>query len=59
VDVHLVGSERRRRTLEDAGLQALMTGAFVAYCRQAQEAGDGGEDIAAVFKRVKQAPAGD
>jgi 3-hydroxyisobutyrate dehydrogenase-like beta-hydroxyacid dehydrogenase len=58
VDVHLVGSERRRRTLEDAGLQALMTGAFVGYCRQAHDAGDGGEDIAAIFKRVKRPPAG-
>ena len=56
VDVHLVGSERRRRTLEDAGLQALMTGAFVGYCRQAQEAGDGGEDIAALFKRIAARP---
>ena len=56
VDVHLVGSERRRRTLEDAGLQALMTGAFVDYCRQAQEAGDGGEDIAALFKRIVARP---
>jgi len=56
VDVHLVGSERRRRTLEDAGLQALMTGAFAGYCRQAQEAGDGGEDIAALFKRIAARP---
>ena len=34
-----------------------MTGAFVEYCRQAQEAGEGGEDIAAIFKRVKRPPA--
>ena len=53
VDVHLVGSERRRRTLADAGLASLMTGAFVEYCRRAQAAGEGGEDIAALFKRVR------
>ena len=56
VDVHLVGSTRRRRTLEDAGLGSLMTGAFVEYCRQAAEAGEGGEDIAALFKRMREAP---
>jgi 3-hydroxyisobutyrate dehydrogenase-like beta-hydroxyacid dehydrogenase len=56
VDVHLVGSERRRRTLQGAGLQALMTGAFVDYCRQAQAAGDGAEDIAALIKHMRRAP---
>ena len=53
VDVHLVGSTRRQRTLEDAGLGSLMTGAFVEYCREAVEAGEGGEDIAALFKRMR------
>ena len=53
VDVHLVGSERRRRTLADAGLASLMTGAFVEYCRRAQAAGEGGEDVAALFKRMR------
>jgi 3-hydroxyisobutyrate dehydrogenase-like beta-hydroxyacid dehydrogenase len=56
VDVHLVGSERRRQALADAGLESLVTGAFVEYCRRAQAAGEGGEDIAALFKRIKQAP---
>ena len=56
VDVHLVGSARRRRTLDDAGLGSLMTGAFVEYCRLAAEAGEGGEDIAALFKRMRGAP---
>ncbi len=56
VDVHLVGSERRRATFTDAGLQSLMTAAFVEYCRRAQAAGDGGEDIAALFKRVLAPP---
>ena len=56
VDVHLVGSERRRRTLADAGLESLMTGAFVEYCRQAQAAGEGGEDIAALVKSVRRPP---
>jgi 3-hydroxyisobutyrate dehydrogenase-like beta-hydroxyacid dehydrogenase len=55
VDVHLVGSARRRRTLDDAGLGSLMTGAFVEYCRRAVEAGEGGEDIAALFKRMRGA----
>lgn len=55
VDVHLVGSERRRRTLDDAGLQSLMTAAFVEYCRRAQAAGEGGEDVAAIFKRMRAA----
>jgi 3-hydroxyisobutyrate dehydrogenase-like beta-hydroxyacid dehydrogenase len=57
VDVHLVGSARRQRTLEDAGLGSLMTGAFVEYCRRAAEAREGGEDIAALFKRMRAAPA--
>ena len=57
VDVHLVGSSRRQRTMGDAGLQSLVTGAFVEYCRQAAEAGEGGEDIAALFKRIREAPA--
>ena len=56
VDVHLVGSARRRRTLEDAGLGSLMTGAFVEYCRLAVDAGEGGEDIAALFKRMRGVP---
>ncbi len=56
VDVHLVGSARRQRTLDDAGLGSLMTGAFVEYCRRAAEAGEGGEDIAALFKRMREAP---
>ena len=46
---------RRRRTLADAGLGSLMTGAFVEYCRRAAEAGEGGEDIAALFKRMRRA----
>ncbi|MCX6363969.1 MAG: NAD(P)-binding domain-containing protein [Actinobacteria bacterium] len=58
VDVHLVGSSRRQRTLADAGVQSLMTDAFVAYCRQAHEAGEGGEDIAALYKRIVPRPAG-
>jgi hypothetical protein len=33
-----------------------MTAAFLEYCRQAAEAGDGGEDIAAVFKRIAARP---
>ena len=52
VDIHRAGSSRRLGTFADLGLQALMTEAFVAYCRQAAEQGDGGEDIAAVFKRI-------
>jgi 3-hydroxyisobutyrate dehydrogenase len=56
VDVHLVGSERRRRTMTGAGVESLATGAFVEYCRRARAAGDGGEDIAALFKRIRRAP---
>ena len=52
VDIHLVGSARRQRTFTDHGLQSLAIGAFVDYCRQAQDAGEGGEDIAALFKRM-------
>ncbi len=36
------------------GLGSLMAGAFVEYCRRAQAAGEGGEDIAALFKSVKR-----
>ena len=59
VDTHLVGSTRRQRTFADHGLQSLAIGAFVDYCRQAQEAGEGGEDIAALFKRIAAPPARD
>jgi 3-hydroxyisobutyrate dehydrogenase-like beta-hydroxyacid dehydrogenase len=52
VDVHLVGSLRRQATFAELGVQSLMTDAFVDYCRQASAAGDGGEDIAALFKRA-------
>jgi len=52
VDIHLAGSSRRLETFAGLGVQSLMTGAFVEYCRQALEAGDGGEDIAAVFMQI-------
>lgn len=52
VDVHLAGSERRRRAFAERGLRSLMTDAFARYCRQAHDAGEGGEDIAALFKRA-------
>jgi hypothetical protein len=35
-----------------------MNAAYWEYCRLAAEAGEGGEDIAALFKRMRQAPAG-
>ena len=56
VDIHLVGSARRQRTLEERGLAALMTAGFVEYCRRAHDAGGGGEDIAALYKRVVAPP---
>lgn len=52
VDIHLRGSSRRLKAFADHGVQSGMTAAFAEYCRQAVEAGDGGEDIAAVFKRL-------
>ncbi len=52
VDIHLTGSARRLETFAGLGLQARMTAAFVEYCSQAASAGDGGQDIAAVFKRI-------
>jgi 3-hydroxyisobutyrate dehydrogenase-like beta-hydroxyacid dehydrogenase len=52
VDVHLTGSARRLSAFADHGVQSGITAAFADYCRQASEAGDGGEDIAAVFKRL-------
>jgi 3-hydroxyisobutyrate dehydrogenase-like beta-hydroxyacid dehydrogenase len=52
VDIHVAGSERRLAAFADHGVQSRMTAAFAEYCRQAAEAGDGGEDIAAVFKRL-------
>ena len=57
VDVHLVGSSRRQRTFAEHDVQSLVTDAFVAYCRQAQEAGEGGEDVAAIYKRILPRPA--
>ncbi len=52
VDIHVAGSSRRLGAFAELGVQSLMTNAWVDYCRQATEAGDGGADIAAVFKRV-------
>jgi 3-hydroxyisobutyrate dehydrogenase-like beta-hydroxyacid dehydrogenase len=57
VDVHLVGSRRRQGAFRERGLQSLMTDAFVAYCGQAHDAGEGGEDIAALMKRIAAPPA--
>jgi 3-hydroxyisobutyrate dehydrogenase-like beta-hydroxyacid dehydrogenase len=56
VDIHLAGSSRRLETFAALGVQSGMTAAFVDYCRQATEAGDGGEDIAAVFRRIAAGP---
>ena len=53
VDVHLVGALRRQRGFADVGLQGLASGAYLAYCEQAHDAGEGGEDIAALYKRIK------
>jgi 3-hydroxyisobutyrate dehydrogenase-like beta-hydroxyacid dehydrogenase len=52
VDIHLSGSRRRLRAFADQGVESGLTAAFAEYCRQAAEAGDGGADIAAVFKRI-------
>jgi 3-hydroxyisobutyrate dehydrogenase-like beta-hydroxyacid dehydrogenase len=51
-DVHLDGALRRQAAFTARGLQSLMADGYVAYCRQVHDAGDGGEDIAAIFKRV-------
>jgi 3-hydroxyisobutyrate dehydrogenase-like beta-hydroxyacid dehydrogenase len=56
VDIHVAGSARRLGTFAERGVQAGMTAAFLEYCRQAAEAGDGGEDIAAVFKHLAAGP---
>ena len=50
--VHLDGALRRQAAFTSRGLQSLMADGYAAYCRQVHEAGDGGEDIAAIFKRV-------
>lgn len=59
VDVHLVGSQRRQRVFSERDLQLLMTDGFLRYCQQAHDASEGGEDIAAIFKRIVAAPASD
>jgi 3-hydroxyisobutyrate dehydrogenase-like beta-hydroxyacid dehydrogenase len=51
-DVHLHGALRRQAAFAARGLQSPMADGYVTYCRQVHDAGDGGEDIAAVFKRV-------
>jgi len=56
VDIHLVGARRRRATFAQRGLQSLVTGAFVDYLQQAHDAGDGGEDVATLFKSVTRQP---
>lgn len=57
VDIHLAGSTRRLGTYADYGVQSGITAAFADYCRQAAAAGDGGEDVAAIFKRIAGGPA--
>jgi 3-hydroxyisobutyrate dehydrogenase-like beta-hydroxyacid dehydrogenase len=52
VDVHMVGSQRRQRTFLERGQQSLMTDGFLTYCHQAHDAGEGGQDIAAIYKRI-------
>jgi hypothetical protein len=52
VDVHMVGSQRRQKTMSERGLQSLLTAGFLRYCQRAHDANEGGEDIAAIFKRV-------
>lgn len=54
VDIHLRGSARRLQAFAEHGVQSGMTAAFAEYCRLAAEAGDGGEDVAAVFKRIAE-----
>jgi DNA polymerase III subunit gamma/tau len=56
VDVHLVGARRRHDTFVAHGLQSRAFDAYLAYCEQASAAGDGGEDIAALFKRIPAPP---
>jgi 3-hydroxyisobutyrate dehydrogenase-like beta-hydroxyacid dehydrogenase len=52
VDVHMVGSQRRQRVFRERGLRSLMTDGFLAYCQQAKHAGEGHQDIAAIYKRI-------
>ena len=56
VDVHLVGAQWRRRAFVESGLQSLMGDAYATYCQQAHEAGEGGQDIAAIYKRIVSPP---
>jgi 3-hydroxyisobutyrate dehydrogenase-like beta-hydroxyacid dehydrogenase len=51
-DTHLDGAERRRTVFAERGLQCLMADGYLSYCRQVHEAGDGAQDIAAIFKRI-------
>ena len=57
-DTHLDGAERRKGAFAERGLQSLMADGYLSYCRQVHEAGDGGEDIAAIFKRIAAPPSG-
>ncbi len=59
VDVHLVGAQWRRRAFVENGLQSLMGDAYATYCQQAHDAGDGGQDIAAIYKRIVTPPMSD
>lgn len=56
VDVHLVGSRRRRRVFAESGMQSLMAEGFLSYCQQSHDAGEGGEDIATIYKRIVVPP---
>ncbi len=59
VDVHLVGAQWRRRAFVETGLQSLMGDGYASYCQQAHDAGDGDQDIAAIYKQIVSPPAPD
>lgn len=58
VDIHVAGAARRLTAFADHGVQSAITAAFADYCGQAALAGDGGDDVAAVFKRIAAGPQG-
>jgi 3-hydroxyisobutyrate dehydrogenase-like beta-hydroxyacid dehydrogenase len=53
VDVHVAGQEVVLDALVNAKVPHASTDAYLAYCRMAQAAGMGSEDIAAVFKAMQ------
>jgi 3-hydroxyisobutyrate dehydrogenase-like beta-hydroxyacid dehydrogenase len=52
IDTHIGGISVMLQLARDHGVQMHVMDAFIEYCRAAHDAGEGGQDIAAIYKRM-------